>query len=199
MSEKDKKKKTKAEDVSPENEAAEKAEELDLDTMKAELEKVKEELNQANAEKDAAIEVADKVRADSAELKDSLLRISAEYDNFRKRTAKEKEAIYNDAYAAAVSAMLPFIDNLERAMLYPDGDGLKSGLELVMKQLAVIFENEKVEVIDPVLKEFDPNFHNAVMHIDDDSFDDNIVCEVLLKGYKYKDKVIRHAMVKVAN
>ena len=199
MSEKDKKKKTKAEEVAAETEATAETCEPDLDALKAELEKAKEELAGAQAEKEAAIEVADKVRADSAELKDSLLRISAEYDNFRKRTAKEKEAIYNDAYAAAVAAMLPFIDNLERAMLYPDGDGLKSGLELVMKQLAGIFENEKVEVIDPVLKEFDPNFHNAVMHIDDDSYDDNIVTEVLLKGYKYKDKVIRHAMVKVAN
>ena len=199
MSEKDKKKKTKAEEVASEAEVTEKTEAPDLEALTAELEKAKEELARANAEKDAAIEVADKVRADAAELKDSLLRISAEYDNFRKRTAKEKEAIYNDAYAAAVSAMLPFVDNLERAMLYPDGDGLKSGLELVMKQLAGIFEAEKVEVIDPVLKEFDPNFHNAVMHIDDDSFDDNIVTEVLLKGYKYKDKVIRHAMVKVAN
>ena len=199
MSEKDKKKKTKAEEAAAEVETAPEAEELDVEALKAELAKAKEELAAAQAERDAAIEVADKVRADAAEVKDSLLRISAEYDNFRKRTAKEKEAIYSDAYAAAVSAMLPFIDNLERAMLYPDGDGLKSGLELVMKQLAGIFENEKVEVIDPVLKEFDPNFHNAVMHIDDDSFDDNIVCEVLLKGYKYKDKVIRHAMVKVAN
>ncbi|MBR4941853.1 MAG: nucleotide exchange factor GrpE [Clostridia bacterium] len=169
------------------------------EALKAELEKALADAAQARAEADAAAEVADKVRADAAEIKDSLLRISAEYDNYRKRTAKEKEAVYNDAYAAAVSAFLPFIDNLERAMLYPDGDGLKSGLELVMKQLSGILAAEKIEVIDPALKEFDPELHNAVMHIDDDSFDDNIVTEVLLKGYKLKDKVIRHAMVKVAN
>ena len=84
-------------------------------------------------------------------------------------------------------------------MLYPDGEGLKAGLEQVMKQLDSILAAEKIEVIDPKLKEFDPELHNAVMHVDDDSYDDNIVAEVLLKGYKLKDKVIRFAMVKVAN
>ncbi len=192
MSDKDKKKKAKAEEVTETEVTEEAPAELTAEELKAHLE-------QALAERDAAIEVADKVRADSAELKDSLLRITAEYDNFRKRTAKEKEAIYADGYAAAITAMLPFIDNLERATLYPDGDGLKSGLELVLKQLSGIMATEGIEVLDPKLKEFDPQLHNAVMHIDDDSFDENIVAEVLLKGYKLKDRVIRHAMVKVAN
>lgn len=194
MSEKDKKK--KAAEV-PETDGTQAAEEAQASAPTAE--ELEKQLAEAIALRDAAVEVADKVRADSAEVKDSLLRVSAEYENFRKRTAKEKEAIYNEAYAAAVSAFLPFIDNLERAMLYPDGDGLKSGLEQVMKQLSGILAAEKIEVIDPKLKEFDPTLHNAVMHVDDDSFDDNIVTEVLLKGYKLKDKVIRHAMVKVAN
>lgn len=194
MSEKDKKK--KAAEVT-ENEVTEAAEEVSQTSPTPE--ELAAQLADAIAQRDAAIEVADKVRADSAELKDSLLRVSAEYENFRKRTAKEKEAIYNEAYAAAVSAFLPFIDNLERAMLYPDGEGLKAGLEQVMKQLDSILAAEKIEVIDPKLKEFDPELHNAVMHVDDDSYDENIVAEVLLKGYKLKDKVIRFAMVKVAN
>ena len=194
MSEKDKK--NKAAEVT-ENEVTEAAEEAAQAAPSPE--DLAAQLADAIAQRDAAIEVADKVRADSAEVKDSLLRVSAEYDNFRKRTAKEKEAIYNEAYASAVSAFLPFIDNLERAMLYSDGEGLKSGLEQVMKQLDSILTAEKIEVIDPKLKEFDPELHNAVMHVDDDSYDENIVAEVLLKGYKLKDKVIRHAMVKVAN
>ncbi|MDD6262016.1 MAG: nucleotide exchange factor GrpE [Clostridiales bacterium] len=190
MAEKEKKKK----DSSPESEEINPAPDAETD-----IEELKKELDAAKAEAAKAAEEAEKAKAEAAGAKDSLLRVSAEYDNYRKRTVKEKEAVYNDAYAAAVTAFLPLIDNLERAMLYPDGDGLKTGLELVMKQLSTILSNEKIEVIDPLLKEFDPLLHNAVMHIDDDSFDENIVTEVLLKGYKLKDKVIRHAMVKVAN
>ena len=153
----------------------------------------------SKADLEAALAVMEKAKAEAAANRESLLRVSAEYDNFRKRTVKEKEALYADGFAAALTAVLPVIDNLERAVAFSDGDGLKKGLEQVMKQLADVLAKENVTVIDPLLKPFDPALHNAVMHEENDGYDENTVTEVLLKGYRIGDRVIRHAMVKVAN
>lgn len=132
-------------------------------------------------------------------LKDKLLRTVAEYDNFRRRTAKEKENIYTDACADVLKEMLPVLDNLERAMASEGNvEDLRKGVEMTVAQFKTAFDKLGVEEIKADA-EFDPNYHNAVMHIDDDSFDKNQVAEVFQKGYKKGDKVLRHSMVKVAN
>ena len=132
-------------------------------------------------------------------LKDRLLRLTAEYENYRKRTAKEKEGIYTDAYADVLKEVLPTLDNLERAYA-ADGsvEDLKKGIEMTMKGLQSSFEKLGVEEI-PVDEGFDPNLHQAVMHVEDENLDKNVVAEVFMKGYRKGDKVIRHTVVKVAN
>lgn len=132
-------------------------------------------------------------------LKDRLLRITAEYENYRKRTAKEKDGIYTDACTDVLKEIIPVVDNLERA-LSVDGsvDDLKKGIEMTIKGFQGSLEKLGVEEIDTTAG-FDPNLHQAVMHIQDDSFEKNSVAEVFLKGYKKGDRVIRFTMVKVAN
>lgn len=132
-------------------------------------------------------------------LKDRLLRLTAEYENYRKRTTKEKEEIYTDACADVLKEVLPTLDNLERAYA-ADGsvEDLKKGIEMTMKGLQSSFEKLGVEEI-PVDEGFDPNLHQAVMHVEDENLDKNVVAEVFMKGYKKGDKVIRHTVVKVAN
>ncbi len=131
--------------------------------------------------------------------KDRLLRLTAEYDNYRKRTSKEKEGIYSDAYVDVLKEIIPVLDNLERAIA-ADGsiDDLKKGIEMTIKGCKDAFAKLGVEEID-ASGEFDPNLHNAVMHIEDENLGKNIVAEVFQKGYKKDDKIIRHTMVKVAN
>lgn len=134
---------------------------------------------------------------------DKLQRTAAEFDNFKKRTAKEKEALYSDATSDVVSAFLSVVDNLERALEAAnneaDVNSLKEGVELVCRQFKDVLQKLNVQVIEAVGNEFDPNLHNAVSHVDDDQYGNNIVVEEFQKGYIYKDKVIRYSMVKVAN
>ena len=131
--------------------------------------------------------------------KDRLLRLTAEYDNYRKRTTKEKESIYAHAYIDVIKEILPVIDNLERAMAAEGNvDDLKKGVEMTMKGCQDAFVKLGVEEID-ASGEFDPNFHNAVMYIEDEGLDKNVIAEVFQKGYKKGEKIIRHTMVKVAN
>lgn len=134
------------------------------------------------------------------ELNDRLLRTMAEYDNFRKRTQKEKESIYPDAISFAVQTMLPVIDNFEFALKSECADeNFKKGMEMIYSQMLESLKSLNVSVINPVNEPFDPEQHNAVMHVEDDTVEENTVVEVLRKGYKLGDKVIRFAMVKVAN
>ena len=132
-------------------------------------------------------------------IKDRLLRLTAEYDNYRKRTAKEKEGIYSDAYVDVLKEIIPIVDNLERAVA-ADGsiEDLKKGIEMTVKGCQDSFIKLGVEEID-TSGEFDPNIHNAVMHIEDENLGKNVIAEVFQKGYKKEDKIIRHTMVKVAN
>lgn len=134
-------------------------------------------------------------------LKNQLLSVMAEYDNFKKRTMKEKEKIYTDSVGSTIAQLLPVIDNLERAISsFSDIENeFYKGFELVLKQTKEIFEKMGVTEIASVGEVFNPDFHNAVMHIEDDSFGENTIAEEFQKGYMYKDKVIRYAMVKVAN
>ena len=139
-----------------------------------------------------------------AEQTDKYTRLFAEYDNFRKRSAREKDARYADAVIDAVAAILPIGDNLERALQTEvdseDAKKLKEGVEMVMKQFNDTLEKLNIKPIKAVGEQFDPTLHNAVMHIEDESIDDNTVVEEFMKGYIYKDdRVVRHSMVKVAN
>ncbi len=134
------------------------------------------------------------------ELNDRLLRTMAEYDNYRKRTQKEKESIYPDAISFAVQTMLPVIDNFEIALKSECTDeNFKKGMEMIYGQMMESLKSLNVTEINPVGDPFDPEEHNAVMHVDDDTVEDNTVVEVLRKGYKLGERVIRFAMVKVAN
>lgn len=132
-------------------------------------------------------------------LKDKILRISAEYDNFRKRSNREKSEIYSGTYIEVVSQILPILDNLERAnSVDSDIDSLKQGINMVVKLFYDILDKMNIKEIDSS-GEFDPNMHEAVMHISDESIEKNTIVEVLQKGYSINGKVIRHSMVKVAN
>ena len=131
---------------------------------------------------------------------DSYLRLAADYDNFRKRTIKEKELSYGNGKADAVEKLLPVYDNLERALNQPTEDeAYKKGVEMTMTQLTEILTGLGVEIFGAVGDAFDPNFHNAVMHIEDENFGENTICQVFQKGFKIGDKIVRFAMVQVAN
>ena len=131
---------------------------------------------------------------------DSYLRLAADYDNFRKRTVKEKEASYGHGKADAVEKLLPVYDNLERALNQPTEDAAyKKGVEMTMNQLVSIFTSLGVEIFGNVGDAFDPNIHNAVMHTEDDSVEESTVTQVFQKGFKLGDKIVRFAMVQVAN
>ena len=132
--------------------------------------------------------------------RDAHLRVAAEFDNFRKRTIKEKEASYGNGKADAVAKMLPVYDNLERALNQETADAAyKKGVEMTMTQLVKIFGELGVEIFGNPGDAFDPNLHNAVMHTEDDSVEENTITQVFQKGFKLGDKVVRFAMVQVAN
>jgi len=139
--------------------------------------------------------------AQLAAANDQHLRVLAEYDNYRKRTQKEKETIYQDAKVDTISKFLEVYDNLERAVAQSgDEDNVhKKGMEMIFNQLKAVLEKMGVAIEDPMGKEFDPNKHNAVMHIDDENLGENIVAQVFQKGFILGDKVIRFAVVQVAN
>ena len=135
-----------------------------------------------------------------AEAADKYLRLAAEYDNYRKRTAKEKEGIWTEAKAQTVAAFLPVYDNLERALKQDTADeAYKKGVELTMKGLQDALTGLGVEVIPALGETFDPNRHSAVMHVDDEEAGENTIVEVFQQGFLCGEKVIRFAMVKVAN
>ena len=132
--------------------------------------------------------------------RDAHLRVAAEFDNFRKRTVKEKEASYGNGKADAVAKMLPVYDNLERALNQETSDtAYKKGVEMTMNELVKIFTSLGVEIFGNVGDEFDPNLHNAVMHIDSEELGENVIAQVFQKGFKIGEKVVRFAMVQVAN
>ena len=132
--------------------------------------------------------------------KDQFLRLAAEYDNYRKRTAKEKESLWTDAKADTVQAFLPVYDNLERALKQDTADeAFKKGVEMTMNQLKEVFARLGVTEIEAQGQPFDPNLHNAVMHIEDENLGENTVAQVFQAGFMLGEKVIRFAMVQVAN
>lgn len=153
--------------------------------LEADIEKLKKELE-------------DEKKA-SEESNKKYLTMLAEYDNFRRRSTKEKEGAYSDAYIDVLEKILPVLDNLERAAAYKDGESVLHGLELTLKSFNEVLSKLGIKEIDAVGGKFDPNLHNAVMHVEDDEHGEGEVVEVLQKGYMCGDKVLRYAMVKVAN
>ena len=137
------------------------------------------------------------------ELTDRVKRQMAEFENFRKRTEKEKSSMYEMGARDIIERILPVIDNFERGLaVIPEDkkeDPIAEGMEKIYKQIQKVFEEAGVKPIEAAGKEFEPNFHNAVMHVEDESLGENIVAEELQKGYMYRDSVVRHSMVKVAN
>lgn len=157
--------------------------------------KDKKKLKKAEAE-------IEKLNAELTEEKDKYMRLFAEFDNFRKRASKEKEGTYTEAYFDALLQILPVLDNLERAAQFSPEDAespMAKGLELTLKSFIETMNKMGVYEIEALGKEFDPNLHNAVMHVEDDSVGENTVVEVFMKGYAKGDKVLRYSMVKVAN
>ena len=138
-----------------------------------------------------------------ADLTDRLKRSMAEFDNFRKRSEKEKATMFDMGARSVAEKLLPIVDNFERAMTATPAEGegkaFADGIAMIYNQMTKTLEDLGVKPIDCVGKDFDPNLHNAVMHIEDESLGENVVAEELLKGYMYKDGVLRHSMVKVAN
>ena len=131
---------------------------------------------------------------------DAHLRLAAEYDNFRKRTAKEKEQSYLNGKTYAVEKLLPVYDNLLRALQQETADAAyKKGVEMTMNELVKIFTGLGVEIFGVVGEEFDPNLHDAVMHIEDENLGENVIAQVFQQGFKLGDKIVRFAMVQVAN
>lgn len=186
------------EDAADTEDSAEQAEESESDTdegkedSKAEKKKFFGKKNKKD-KKDEKID----------ELTDRLTRQMAEFDNFRKRTEKEKSQMYEIGAKDIIEKMLPVVDNFERgldAVKEEDKeDPFIQGMEMVYKQLMTVLGELGVKPIEAVGKEFDPNLHNAVMHVEDENFGENIIAEEFQKGYMYRDSVVRHSMVKVAN
>ena len=176
-----------------------KEEEQDLEDIKKVLEEALS-AEEANAADDTSKDSKD---AKIADLEDILKRQIAEFDNFRKRTEKEKSAMFDMGARHIIEAILPTIDNFERGLkTVPEDKEAKAfyeGMEMIYKQMLKVLSDVGVTAIDCLDKEFDLNLHNAVMHVEDEAYGNNIIIEEFQKGYKYKDTVIRHSMVKVAN
>lgn len=174
---------------------------MDKKTENQETEKqetAKEEKPKKEKEKKSS--ETEKLKEDYQKLNDNYVRILAEYDNFRKRTAKEKDAIWADAKADACKKMLDISDNFERALAIECKDeNFKKGIEMIQKSLLDAFTKLDITSFGEKGDPFDPNIHNAVMHVDDESLGENVIAEVFQKGYKINEKILRAATVKVAN
>lgn len=146
-------------------------------------------------------EKLEKLQEEFSAYKDQHLRVLAEYDNFRKRTQNEKNTIYNNAVSDTVQTMLPIADNIERALSQENvsAEDMRKGVEMIETQIAAAFEKLGIKAIGEPGETFDPSIHNAVAHIDDESLGENVIAAVYQKGYMLGDRVVRHAMVQVAN
>lgn len=167
-------------------------------------EKAEDKNKKKKSAKEKTAELSEKLSALQTELddfKDQHLRVLAEYDNFRKRTLNEKTAIYNNAVSDTVQTILPIADNIERALSLENSsaEDLRKGVEMIDAEIKQAFEKLGLEPIGEPGEPFDPNRHNAVAHIEDENLGENVVSAVYQKGYKLGDRIVRHAMVQVAN
>ena len=204
-----------AEEAAEEETAQETAEEAAEETAEETAQETSEEASEEAADSEKAEEGSeekkkffgkkkkDKKEEKIEELTDKLTRQMAEFDNFRKRTEKEKSQMYEVGAKDIIEKILPVVDNFERGLAAVTEEEKENafvqGMEKVYKQLMTTLEGIEVKPIEAVGKEFDPNFHNAVMHVEDENLGENIVAEEFQKGYLYRDSVVRHSMVKVAN
>ena len=204
-----------AEETAEEETAQETAEEAAEETAEEPAQETSEEASEEAADSEKAEEGSeekkkffgkkkkDKKDEKIEELTDKLTRQMAEFDNFRKRTEKEKSQMYEVGAKDIIEKILPVVDNFERGLAAVTEEEKENafvqGMEKVYKQLMTTLEGIEVKPIEAVGKEFDPNFHNAVMHVEDENLGENIVAEEFQKGYLYRDSVVRHSMVKVAN
>ena len=172
----------------------------EADGKKPEAEKPEEKKPEEKKGKEKKEEKKPDLKAEMDTLNDKYLRICAEYDNFRKRSQKEKDSLYGDVKAETLKKFLPVYDNLVRALAQSTEDeAYRRGVEMIMNQFNVTMEKLGVTEIECLGKKFDPAFHNAVMHVEDEEKGENEIVEVFQKGFMMGDKVIRFAMVKVAN
>ena len=191
MSKKEKEKETPAQEQTLEEQGAQQAETQAAQDPAAQAE---------GTETDPLLAELEALKDQTARQEDKYLRLAAEYDNYRRRTAKEKESIWADVKAETAAAFLPVYDNLERALKQESSDeAFKKGVEMTMNQLKDVLSKLGMEEIPALGETFDPNLHNAVMHVEDDSVGENIIVDVFQAGFKAGDKVVRFAMVKVAN
>ncbi|MGI5977892.1 MAG: nucleotide exchange factor GrpE [Oscillospiraceae bacterium] len=177
------------------------SEEVKKDTKKSESKKESEKEEKSNKKKDKSAEELEKLRKELADEKDKYLRVLAEYDNYRKRSQKERESIYADVRSDTVEKFLPVYDNLERALKQETTDEAYSkGVEMIMAQFKEIMANAGVTEIEASAgTTFDPNIHNAVMHVEDETLGESVIVEEFQKGFRLGDKILRHSVVKVAN
>lgn len=168
------------------------------DTKAAETEEVNEETVEEKSEEQIEIE---KLQAELAAAKEAHMRTLAEYDNFRKRTQKEKDAIFGDSKAKVLTEILSVLDNFERAAMNDsaDFDGYRKGVEMTFESFTALLTKLGVEAFGKPGDTFDPEIHNAVMHCEDEGLGESVITDVFSTGYKLGDRVLRHAMVKVAN
>mgnify|MGYP003293731190 FL=1 len=181
----EKKIETEEKKTSEEHKAPSGSEKKELSKLKGEVKKLSGELEGKNKAYD--------------ELNDKYLRMMAEYDNFRKRSQRERDGIYASAYEEALKEFLPMSDNLQRSLAYAGTENFAKGIEMIVNQFSDTLKKLGIEEYGKRGDPFDPNIHNAVMRTDDDSLGENTVAEVLQKGYRKGDKILRFAMVKVAN
>ena len=200
----------KAKAAKEQAEAEETVETEDAQGVEAEAKEATEEATETEGDSEAASEgkkkffgkkeKKDKKDEKIEELTDRVTRQMAEFDNFRKRTEKEKSQMYEVGAKDIIEKILPVVDNFERGLAQAqEGDAFADGMKMIYKQLTTTLDELGVKPIEAVGKEFNPDFHNAVMHVEDENFGENIVAEEFQKGYTYRDSVVRHSMVKVAN
>ncbi|MCI6771877.1 MAG: nucleotide exchange factor GrpE [Oscillospiraceae bacterium] len=160
-----------------------------------------EQKDSQKTEKNTAESESEKLTKELAAAKEAHIRTLAEYDNYRKRSTKEKQAAYGDAKADCIKELLPMMDNFERAIATEatDVEGFKKGVEMIFKNFTDVLSKLGVEAFGEKGEKFDPNIHNGVMHVEDEELPENSVAEVFSKGYKLGDRILRPAMVKVAN
>ena len=187
------------EEVRPEAETAEEPEKAAEEAPAPAAEKKDEKKDKKFGRKKEDERVA-ALEGEKAALNDKFLRLAAEYENFRRRSQKEKEALYGDIKADTVSKFLPVYDNLERALRQgTEDEAYRKGVEMIMNQFSATLEKLGVTPIECLGEKFDPSLHNAVMHVDDEEQGENVIVDVFQDGFMIGDKVIRFAMVKVAN
>lgn len=181
------------------NETVNEEEKIDTEKKVEEKEIKQKSDKKLKSELEAAKKECEKLESELKDEKDKYLRMLAEYDNFRRRTQKDRENVYADAYGEALGELLPILDNIERAIVYSDSANFADGMKAITGQISTAMEKLGIETFGAAGEPFDPMLHNAVMHVEDENLGENVIAEVFQKGYKKGDRIIRHAMVKVAN